>query len=101
MKPNNLEEAMAALKDVLSPQDQVEITRMTKDELITLHHGLGRWIRNNWGLWAKGELYNHMKSLGFIHPDDMSQAIIHEYWNRMNNQPSTLKKEAEEYAKYW
>ena len=101
MTPTTLEEAMEALKDLLSPEDQIEFVRMKKDELIRFHHGLGRWIRNNWGLWQKKELFDHMKTLGFKHPDDMSQAIIHEFWNRMNNLPSTLKEEAEEYAKFW
>jgi hypothetical protein len=101
MKPTNIEECMGAMKDILSTEDQVEIVRMKKDELIRLHHNLGRWIRNNWGLWEEGPLYVHMKALGFLHPDDMSQALIHEYWNRSNNQSSTLQEEIEEYKQYW
>ena len=93
-KPSTLEECIKAFKDILSPQDQIEILKMPHNKLIMMHHGLGRWIRNNWGLWEKeSPLYQHMLALGFCHPDDMSQAIIVEYWCRLNNQPSQLQND--------
>jgi len=101
LKPRTIEEAMQAMKTILSEEDHAEFIAMKKDELIRLHSGLGRWIRNNWGLWEEGPLFGYMKMKGFKHPDDMSQALIHEYWNRMNNLPSTLEEEVAEYAKYW
>jgi len=100
-KPRTLEECMVALNKLLSPEDQAEFLKMSEDDLVSLHHGLGRWIRNNWGLWEEQELFHHMKSLGFLHQDDMSQAIIVEYWNRLNNQPSQLEEDIAKYKKYW
>lgn len=104
-KPGTIDECMTALTEVLSPEDQVEFLKASANDLALYHHGLGRWIRNNWGLWEeddeKSPLLKHMKSLGFQHPDDMSQAIITEFWNRMNNQPSQLKEDMEQSAKYW
>src|SRR5512144_2123601 len=100
-KPVTLEECMRAFREMLSPEEQMQITMMSKDELGRCHHGLGQWIRNNWDLWKGGELLEHMKSLGFTHPDDMSQSIIEEWWARMNKLPSTMAKDIEEYAKFW
>ncbi len=99
--PSTLDEAITGLMQILSVEDQVAITRMTEDEVGHLHHGLGQWIRNNWGLWQGGPLLEHMKSLGFIHPDDMSSSILREFWSRMNKLPSKIAEEIEEYKEYW
>lgn len=100
-KPKTIEECMVALGSMLSPEDKAEIVKMKKDDLSWLHHGLGRWMRNNWDLWQGGPLVDHMTSLGFQHPDDMSQSIIVEYWNRVNNKPSQLQEDIKRYAAYW
>lgn len=100
-KPRTLEECMVALDNVLDPEDKIEFLKMPKEKLVLIHHTLGRWIRNNWGLWEGGELLEHMKSLGYIHPDDMSQSIIVEYWNRSHNQPSQLQEDIQYYKEYW
>jgi hypothetical protein len=99
--PNNIDEAMQALIETLSVEDQIAITRMTEDEVGGLHHSLGQWIRNNWGLWSGGPLQDHMTALGFIHADDMSGSLLREFWARMNHLPSKIAEEVEEYKKYW
>lgn len=104
-KPTTVEEAMQAFNDVLSLEDQAQILKTDKEELIMYHHGLGRWIRNNWGLWdqnvEQGTLLQHMIDLGFQHPDDMSQALIVEYWARMNHQPSQFQDDINRSKEYW
>ena len=92
MVPTTIQECLQEFKTVLNAKTQMEILKMHRDDLIGLHHNLGLWIRNNWGLWQKeSDLYKHMYSLGYNHPDEMSQAIIVEYWNKLNNLPSELK----------
>ncbi len=59
-----------------------------KEDLITFHHSLGRSIRNNFGLWGnndklKKEISDIIKSQ---HPDDMSQYLIKETWNKLNKE---------------
>jgi hypothetical protein len=100
-KPTTIEECMRAFVEVLTPETQIELVKMSQDELVTTHHSLGRWIRNNWDLWLGGPLLEYMKSLGFIHPDDMSSSLIKEFWNRMNNQPSEMMEDIKKYAEYW
>jgi hypothetical protein len=100
-KPTTLDECMDGLKDLLKAQDQIEFIRCSKDDLVMYHHGLGQWIMNHWDLWKGGPLLEHMKSLGFIHQDDMSQAIIVEYWNRLNGFPSDIAKDVQEAKEFW
>lgn len=99
--PINIDEAVKFLSGFLCEEDRVAIANMMEDDVIQLHHALGRWIRNNWGLWSGGPLQDHMKSLGFIHADDMSGSIIREYWRRTRGLPSKISEEIEEYKKYW
>ena len=46
---------------------------------VAVHHTLGRYIRNEWGLWTGSELKSELEKKGFTHPDDMSDYIIREY----------------------
>jgi len=100
-KPLTLEECMTALKEMLSKEDIAEFIKMSKDDVGKMHMFFGRWIRNNWDLWKEGELFHHMKSLGFIHQDDMSHSILVEFWNRLHNEPSQITEDVKYYAEYW
>lgn len=76
--PNNLEEAVNSLNEILSKEDKEYVL---KEGALAVHHDLGRWIRNNWGLWEEepNELKKSLIDKGFSHPDDMSNYIIEEY----------------------
>lgn len=66
------------VKDLTSRlfRDDIDTIRnMKSDDLITLHHGFGTWIRNSYGLWA--EDYPHIPE--GIHPDDFCFEIITEF----------------------
>lgn len=101
MIPTKFSECNEALNQKLSPANQVEFMNMSRQDLIMTHHGLGQWIRNNWGLWAQGPLYEDMKSLGFKHPDDMSGTIIKEYWLYLHQLPSEIEEDLKRYNKHW
>lgn len=100
--PTTLEEAMDAFQKILTGEEQIEITCMSEDDLGRMHMGFGMWLRNNWGLWDENSpMCQHMKSLGFIHADDMSSSLMREFWARMNGLPSKLAEEIEHYKEYW
>ncbi len=102
IKPNTLEETYTALGIVMTNDDEYEkFKKCSKDDLSDYHHGLGRWIRNIFGLWAKDPLYDEMVRLGFTHPDDMSSIIIESFHAKINNYDYSLEKEAEYYVEYW
>ena len=78
--PKTLEEAETCLGTVWSEPARQEFLARPYETLIDYHHGLGRWMRNYWGLWSGGPLAKDMERLGLRHPDDMSMEIIRSYW---------------------
>lgn len=100
--PSTFEEAMEIFFKLLTPEEQADLTRMSEDEVNSLHHGFGMWLRNNWGLWDENSaMCKHMKSLGFMHADDMSGSLLREFWARMNKLPSKLAEEIQHYKEFW
>lgn len=76
--PRNIEEAIAGLDSLLSMEDK---EYLKKNGSISVHHTLGMFIRNEWGLWIGSELKSELKKKGLTHPDDMPDYIISEYIN--------------------
>lgn len=81
--PKTVDEAISTLEKILSDEDR---EYLLKNGAISMHDSLGRWIRNEWGLWTGSELKDEMMNMnkGLNHPDDMSNYIIEEfikYWN--------------------
>lgn len=90
-KPNSIEESFQFLDQMLD--DTAKYTFATFPEDIAtsrLHYGLGRWIRNNWGLWGSGKLKNELIDSGFVHPDDMSSILLKAYHRKLNDEPLNL-----------
>ena len=79
--PKTVGEALFTLEKILSDEDR---EYLLKNGAVSMHDSLGRWIRNEWGLWTGSELKDELMDKGFEHPDDMSNYIIEEfikYWN--------------------
>jgi hypothetical protein len=100
-KPTNLDECFIALKEMLPPEDIQVFSEMKINEIARLHHGLGRWIRNNWDLWQGGALAEYFKSLGLSHPDDMSGLILESFWHHLRNEPLDIAAQIKAYQEYW
>lgn len=101
MIPSNLDECFDLLKKELSPQDQIEILNMSKDELCRLHNNLGRFLRNNWKLWHVGPLKDYFNNIGIYHADDMSGIIIESFWRHLRKEPLDLDKQIIFYKEFW
>jgi hypothetical protein len=97
--PKNLIDCFNQLDQILSTKDIVEIRNLpNREETIKYHHGLGTWIRNNWGLWGGSRLKKYFTNNGFNNPDDMSSYILENYYDflnkkmeKYNDADSTLK----------
>lgn len=81
--PTNLKEAIQELNKLLSQDDK---EYLLEHGALSVHHSLGRWIRNNWELWNEenNKLKVNLKKLGYEHPDDMSNYIIEQYIEHLN-----------------
>lgn len=55
------------------------------------HHGLGTWMRNNWGLWGGSRLQKYFIDKNVNHPDDMSWVILEHYHDWLNGKKDTWR----------
>lgn len=93
--PTTLAEAHARLEQTLSAEELAKIDAMpSEDDMIKYHFGLGLNIRNGWGLWAGGPLAQHMRELGFSHPDTMSGVILNTFWCKRHGKDFRLEERA-------
>lgn len=76
--PKTVDEAVKTLAKIVSKEDR---DYLLENGAISMHDSLGRWIRNEWGLWTGSELKDELMNMnkGLNHPDDMSNYIIEEF----------------------
>lgn len=101
--PCNLDEAVLALGETLSPEDEEYFKDWSEEKFVpSLHHNIGRWVRNNWGLWdEKSKLHKWFKAIGIWHADDMSGIILTSYYRKTHNLPIRLREQIQHYVEYW
>jgi len=80
--PKTILEAVDILLHVLPEAELQVIKTMLEDDLVILHIGLGKWIRNNLGLWQ--ENYELLGDCGAKNPDDASNVIINALQKKLN-----------------
>lgn len=82
-KPKTLDEAVAWLDSRLNAADKEYLDKGQYDAVIELHHSLGRYIRNELGLWQESEMAQHLRTVHNVnHPDDMSSFIVMAFLRR-------------------
>lgn len=69
------------------------------DAIVSTHHTVGKWIRNEWGLWQGSKLKDYFLGLGLTHPDDMSSIIIRGFHRHLNGKPMNIEEEIEKINK--
>lgn len=103
--PKNLNDCFTVLTEIFneSESDRDWFKKSTEDEAIGgSHHGIGRWIRNTWGLWEKNtELFDYFKNLGLWHADDMSGVILTSYHRFLNGKELNLQEQIQHYLDFW
>ena len=99
--PKDLEDCFAELTKMLSKEEVEKMKNGSEDQMIHYHHGLGMWLRNNWGLWKGSRLKTWFKEKGIQHPDDMSGIIFDSFWRHLNDKPINLDEQIKVYQDYW
>lgn len=61
-------------------------------DLAEYHMGIGRWIRNNWGLWSGSRLQTYFKNKNVKHPDSLSGIILFAYSNYLKGENIDIDK---------
>jgi hypothetical protein len=105
-----VDEAVAFLLRTLSAEAQFSVLELREADLISLHHGLGTYVRNAMGLWGSnqallqscqkvrgqqmrqwlGQQSDNIKAAfrrlrDGLHPDDASSVIIQALWRRLQS----------------
>ncbi|MCY3742874.1 MAG: hypothetical protein OXH00_17810 [Candidatus Poribacteria bacterium] len=83
--PITLQEIVADFIEDMSESLKATFRNTAKDDLIALHPGWGKGIRNKYNLWHDNAL---VKSLGVDHPDDASMIIIKAVWKALRESES-------------
>lgn len=90
--PKDLGECFTELDRLLKEVDRKEMQSLPKrEDMIKYHHGLGMWLRNNWGLWGGSRLQKYFTEKGINHPDEMSGIILEFYHDWLNGKKETWK----------
>ena len=82
--PETVDQAVGVLLGLLPDGDKAKNPAMSQDDLVTLHLGLGMWIRNNLGLWSGNRAL--LESARAQNPDDASVVIIEALWRRLREE---------------
>ena len=78
--PINIYEAHEEIKKIFA-KESIKITDSL--DMVSFHHGLGTWIRNNWGLWGGySNLSRYFTKNNIHHPDDMSAILLKSFKKR-------------------
>jgi hypothetical protein len=84
--PTDLNACFKELNHLLIDSLKQEIKSKSDLDLSEYHMGLGRWMRNNWGLWGGSRLQLYFKEKKVFHPDDMSGIILETYSKYLNDE---------------
>jgi hypothetical protein len=96
IQPKNLDECNIYFDKTLSKNDIEDIKNLKEEDIITLHFGLGLFIRNTWIRGNRNpELVKYFSDLKVFEPDFISNAILNNYWSYLNNQKFDLNKAIE------
>ncbi len=76
--PKTVDAAVRTLRGLVASDELAKITLLAEDDLVTLHFGLGQWVRNYFGLWeGNPEL---IIATGAEDADGASEVIVRELW---------------------
>lgn len=92
--PKDLEDCFKELERIMTENNK---EGFRKSSPISYHMGLGRNMRNRWGLWSSSRLREYFLDLGVTHPDDMSGIILDSYHRYLNGKEIDLDKQLSRY----
>jgi hypothetical protein len=81
--PTTIDDAVKVVINTLTPDQRNDIRNLSKADLIGLHHSVGQWIRNEFGLWQGNfKLVEICGALPFD-ADEASAVIIEKVWEEL------------------
>ena len=100
--PKDLNDCFKQIDKLWNDSIKLEVKNWTEDEFtVKTHFGFGRWIRNNWQLWAGSRLSKYFKEKGIFHPDSMSGIILDSYHRYLNKKEIQIEKQITFHKDFW
>ena len=95
--PTDIFSCFTELDKLLNDSVKANIKKKKSDmELSEYHMGLGRWLRNYWGLWGGSRLQQYFRNKGINHPDKISGIILMAYNKYLNGETVDIDKVIQE-----
>ena len=97
----------AAVDDVVSrvtEEDREAMKDMDEGTFgARVHHSIGRYIRNNWSLWAKDSPLKRdaVNTYGIAHGDDISGLILAWIWHAVVEKEFDPQEHVKKYHEHW
>ena len=87
-QPGSIDEAARALLEILSSEQKAELRAFEQNDLIHTHFGLGRFVRNHFGLWRSdcALMQAQPDSYPSRHPDSVASEIVERAWELLRSQ---------------
>jgi len=82
--PATVDEAARLLANLVPEDEQASIAALPETNLVDLHFGLGKWVRNNLGLWDADSVL--LKTTGQTNADDASDLIVRAFWQKLKDE---------------
>lgn len=98
--PHDLDEAIKAVLNLISTEDQMAI-KNGEINLPMSHHGFGTSLRNGWGLWNDSVLAKWFQEQGIYHADDMSGIILESTQRYLRGEARDLEGQIKYYQDFW
>ena len=97
-KPATLDATFLYLNEMLDEEAKYSFMTLPEDvSTSSLHRGLGRWIRNNWGLGRNSKLKRFFIAKGIGDPEIISSIILQSYHRYLNHKPIDLEGQVARY----
>jgi hypothetical protein len=93
--PRTLEEALTTLQRAGSGAFLARFRSEDETFAVSSRDDPGRWIRNLWGLWDRGPLYQDLERYGLHEPDDTAAVILTSFWRRQHGRPMDVARRAQ------
>ncbi len=86
--PADLKSCFVELDRLLNDTTKLKIKNIQDSlEFVGEYHmGLGRWMRNAWGLWSGSRLKVYFHDRKIFHPDEISSIILESYAKYLNDE---------------
>jgi len=93
--PRTLNEGLDFLGEWLPPQELAQVRPLSEREMVGRYYqGLGRGIRNGWGLWSGGSgISDQLCAMGMRDAEAMSVLVLQSFWRRVHSQPLRVEEQ--------